>query len=1729
MSQIDGPPSPEGQWYSISQVAKSTPYSATFVRQLARQGKIDAIKIGRDWLTTQQSVLQYIQAQQERHKKALTILQTAERAFLVLTLVLIVFSTTPKVDAQGPNTLPYSPGTTVEPVLNNVTAGWQGLASFYSQELTTIFNLNASSLAEQAAQARLALAVWHQFGSFYGQRLSDVYRVNASALAEQANQIKIALLWQRQETSSVLVSVGQAMLGKTPEEYLADAAGPDFAVGTHTMHSRGSLRSVAASALSEAGLQQPRVLGLSTGPTSAPAAKHSSSPNSGVSETQVQGLIDQILQRDIASGAFTGPKGPQGPPGPSSSSVAENGNGETTAIIGGNPIVTYVPPVPATSFSGASLAGFTDLSAGSFTSGDASINGNLSVSGAVGAAGAMTAGSLTSSGNATIDGALSAATSTLASLTVSGPATFTGSTTIVGLTVTGFNPGLTQGSIAFQGASGLVQDNLNLFYDSADHRLGLGTTTPSQLLTVAGNGLFTGQLAVTGPAAFGTTTIVNLTLGTALPVSGGGTNSTSSPSAGAIAYGTGTAYAFSAAGTANQVLASGGVGVPAFVNISSLISQGSNIVVSGTSTIAVVSSPSFAGITVSGTSSLAALTTTGNVGIGTTSPGNLLTMQGGSSTASLLNIASSTGNSVLFIGNNGNVGIGTTSPATALDVGGGQFNVRNAGPLYTQGLTARLNTTYLPTESAPSALNYNEYDAFGITSVFPDGNFIIAYRGGPNHAGVGSNGVIKIQTSTDQGMTWSAPTTILSDPGLDLRGIGGGVTPNGRLVLFYTVYNGSTFLSIYYIYSEDEGVTWSVPVAISTGSNTVFVTYGGLISIGGGQVLTTWYGNDSSGNYTTYVIKSSDNGKTWGSAIPVITSTTNQYTEGSFAYLGGSKIVGIVRVNNAEMEQVISSDNGSTWTDQGAITWDKPIGTGGFNAWLSTYMAPSGKRVVVAYFQDRHISQIRAIYSYAADVINGTSGWETNSLVTVGSLLSSGSGYVSVVHPYDSPAGFGWYYNELSSTDTAITFFTTPINNSIPLNTTFEANVGIGNSAPSYLLDVLPASGYAGNLFRVASSTGSTGMVITSQGNVGIGTTSPSQLLTVGNNNQFTVSSSGNASTTAFTDSGNAYFPNLGAQSCIGTTAAGLLQAGSCTGGSSGGLGTTSPFSAGYIPEATGTNVSLSNSNIFQTLQGNVGIGTTNPGNALQVYNASAAQALFNGYSTVAGTASPNSGSILIGGNASYQGIIDYDQTGATTMTIKNSYSSATSLLNFNTGYGGNRTAMSIQGSGNVGIGTSTPAYTLAVQGTGGVNPFQISSSTGSSLMVIQKSGNVGIGTTSPQYLLQAGNSSVSGIVARFQNANGTCDINPTTNTLACSSDERLKKNITPITDDLNQVLALQPVYFNWNAESTGTPEHPGFIAQQVQAVMPDVVSTDPNTGLMSIGYSDLVPAMVSAMQQMQMEITTLQGGLNGNASTSNLTVYDPSNFSADSVGEAEIPPGQTSVRVNFSQQYVYQPIVTFSPEGSFVPAFISEKDDAGFTLSLVAATTAPTTFDWHSFASPSEQLTVSGGTTQPIALVVAGQSPPNSSGSGQATIVPAAGDQGASSSPSSGQVLADSTTTPDSSASTTPDSSGISTPDANANANTSSSPPSSDQSSGTQAPTPPPSDAGANPSLPATVAPITQPTLAPSTSSATGDDSSSETASPPSSAATAGGSAMSPPSSTAATPTTGPAGSTSP
>ena len=73
-----------------------------------------------------------------------------------------------------------------------------------------------------------------------------------------------------------------------------------------------------------------------------------------------------------------------------------------------------------------------------------------------------------------------------------------------------------------------------------------------------------GELAGSANLTFdGTTLDANaLTLGTPLAIADGGTNGTATPTLGGVAYGTGTAYALTAAGTAGKVLTANGAAAP---------------------------------------------------------------------------------------------------------------------------------------------------------------------------------------------------------------------------------------------------------------------------------------------------------------------------------------------------------------------------------------------------------------------------------------------------------------------------------------------------------------------------------------------------------------------------------------------------------------------------------------------------------------------------------------------------------------------------------------------------------------------------------------------------------------------------------------------------------------------------------------------------------------------------------------------------------------------------------------------------------------------------------------------------------------------------------------------------------------------------------------------------------------------------------------------------------------
>ena len=100
--------------------------------------------------------------------------------------------------------------------------------------------------------------------------------------------------------------------------------------------------------------------------------------------------------------------------------------------------------------------------------------------------------------------------------------------------------------------------------------------------------------------------------------------------------------------------------------------------------------------------------------------------------------------------------------------------------------------------------------------------------------------------------------------------------------------------------------------------------------------------------------------------------------------------------------------------------------------------------------------------------------------------------------------------------------------------------------------------------------------------------------------------------------------------------------------------------------------------------------------------------------------------------------------------------------------------------------------------------------------------------------------------------------------TLTSTSDARLKQAVRPLDDGKAIIAALRPVHFEYLPDR-GLPEgeHIGFLAQDVQALLPQAVYTAPaseNTDESLILHKqEIVPHLVRALQQTMDEVKVLQ------------------------------------------------------------------------------------------------------------------------------------------------------------------------------------------------------------------------------------------------------------------------------
>ena len=91
-----------------------------------------------------------------------------------------------------------------------------------------------------------------------------------------------------------------------------------------------------------------------------------------------------------------------------------------------------------------------------------------------------------------------------------------------------------------------------------------------------------------------------------------------------------------------------------------------------------------------------------------------------------------------------------------------------------------------------------------------------------------------------------------------------------------------------------------------------------------------------------------------------------------------------------------------------------------------------------------------------------------------------------------------------------------------------------------------------------------------------------------------------------------------------------------------------------------------------------------------------------------------------------------------------------------------------------------------------------------------------------------------------------------------CSSDARLKKDVTPFGPALGAMIALRPVHYSWRADEFpdrrfGHGRASGLIAQEVEQVLPELVVTG-DDGFKAVDYRQLPLLTIQALKELKAE-----------------------------------------------------------------------------------------------------------------------------------------------------------------------------------------------------------------------------------------------------------------------------------
>jgi hypothetical protein len=292
---------------------------------------------------------------------------------------------------------------------------------------------------------------------------------------------------------------------------------------------------------------------------------------------------------------------------------------------------------------------------------------------------------------------------------------------------------------------------------------------------------------------------------------------------------------------------------------------------------------------------------------------------------------------------------------------------------------------------------------------------------------------------------------------------------------------------------------------------------------------------------------------------------------------------------------------------------------------------------------------------------------------------------------------------------------------------------------------------------------------------------------------------------------------------------------------------------------ATGGNIHNSNA-------GNVGVGTANPGSPLTVYDAAARSAFTgSGLGTV---------QIQEANGNGYYGALDFTGSGSSyaESRIASLQQGNGSYLQFGTSNsyatGITNTALTIDPTGNVGVGVTSPSVRLELPQNTAIKLGNAYLSSGGDYLHLANNewyNGTAWTVTAPGDLIQIAGQQVAfyshdaagnHATQAYINSSGVYG-----GAFLYMSDARLKSNVQNLDQGLLTLMKLRPVSFTWNEKDPwgrAGQSDIGLIAQEVEKVVPEAVHTGAD-GYKAVDYPKIIPILVKAVQEQEATIQDQQ------------------------------------------------------------------------------------------------------------------------------------------------------------------------------------------------------------------------------------------------------------------------------